>query len=68
MAYMEYMEYENLPLGLSFGLATNIKASAAYSEMSEAERKQIIEEAQSVSSKADMEALMDRIGRREAWI
>lgn len=57
------MEYEDIPLGLSFGLATNVKASAAYGEMSDRERKQVIEEAKSADSKADMEALINRIGR-----
>ncbi len=57
------MEYEDIPLGLSFGLATNVRASVAYGEMSESERKQVIEEARSVNSKADMEALVNRIGR-----
>ncbi len=57
------MEYEDVPLGLSFGLATNVKASAAYGQMSDGERKQVIEEAKNVSSKAEMEQLVNRIGR-----
>lgn len=62
------MEYEDIPLGLSFGLATNVRASAAYGEMSEGERKQVIEEARGVNNKADMEALINRIGRSsDTW-
>lgn len=60
------MEYEDIPLGLSFGLATNVKASAAYGEMSDAERKQVIEEARQANTKTEMEALVNRIGR-ETW-
>lgn len=57
------MEYENIPWGLSLGLAADVRASAAYGHMSEAERGQVIEEARGISSKADMDALVDRIGR-----
>ena len=57
------MDYEDIPLGLSFGLARDVKASAAYGQMSDSERKQVVDEAKGVSSKAEMEQLVNRIGR-----
>ncbi|MDR2889569.1 MAG: hypothetical protein LBV33_07000 [Lachnospiraceae bacterium] len=57
------IEYEEIPLGLSFGLATNMKASAAYGEMGDTERKRLIEAARQAGTKAEMEALVNRLGR-----
>lgn len=57
------MDKEEMPLGLSFGMATNIKATVAFANMSDQERERVVEEARNVNSKAEMEQLVNRIGR-----
>jgi len=57
------MEYENIPLGLALGLASNAAASAAYGEMSDFERQLIITEAETITNRVRMEDLVNRIGQ-----
>ena len=57
------MEYEDIPLGLALGLASNAAASAAYGEMSDFDRQMIITEAETINNKVRMDDLVNRIGR-----
>lgn len=47
-----------MPLGLSFGMAMNEDALEHFAGMGKAEKKQVIEKARQVSSKAQMDALI----------
>ncbi|MCL2717655.1 MAG: hypothetical protein FWE14_02595 [Lachnospiraceae bacterium] len=58
-----FMEYENIPLGLALGLASNTAASAAYGEMSDFERQMVITEAETITNRVRMEDLVSRIGK-----
>lgn len=55
--------YDNIPLGLSLGLASNVAASAAFDEMSDFERQMIITEAETITNIVRMDDLISRIGR-----
>lgn len=54
---------EEMPLGLGFGLAMNEQAMNSFSSMTEPEKRQVIEAARSVRSKAEMESLVQDIAR-----
>lgn len=54
-------EMENrydMPIGLSFQLGLNEKALSVYAKMDESEKKQVVEAARNVSSKAEMQRLV----------
>ncbi len=53
---------KDVPIGFGLSLAMNEKAMEHYSKMTEDERKNWLEEAGQVSSKAEMESLVNRIG------
>ena len=57
------MEYENIPITLALGLASNTAASLAYGEMSDFERQLVITEAETINNKVRMDDLVDRIGK-----
>ncbi len=54
---------EEMPLGLGFGLAMNEQAMNSFSSMTEEEKKQVIEAARNVQSKAEMDSLVCDIAR-----
>lgn len=54
---------EEMPLGLGFGLAMNEQAMNSFSSMTEEEKKQVIEAARNVQSKAEMYSLVCDIAR-----
>ena len=47
-----------MPLGLSFQLGLNEKALIAYANLSEEEKRQVVEAARNVTSKAEMQQLV----------
>ncbi|NCB51784.1 MAG: hypothetical protein EOM54_07890 [Clostridia bacterium] len=51
------------PLGLGMALAQNERALTAFSAMSDAGKKRVIEGAHNVNSKTEMQAYVDRLGR-----
>ena len=52
---------DGLPLGLGFGLAMNEEAMNSFASMTEEEKRQVIEAARGVSSKAEMQELVRSI-------
>ncbi len=54
-------EENNIPLGLGFSLAMNNQAMQTFSNMTDTEKKQVIEAARGVQSKAEMQNLVDSI-------
>ena len=61
-------ERENaMPVGLGFGLAMNEKAMSRFSDMTDAEKRQVIEAARGVSSKQEMQSLVENIADIEKF-
>ena len=54
-------EKNEMPMGLGFGLAMNERAMSNFSSMEENEKKQVIEAARNVQSKAQMQHLVQDI-------
>lgn len=52
---------DGLPLGLGFGLAMNEKAMNSFASMNEEEKKQVIEAARGMTSKEEMQNLVNNI-------
>lgn len=52
---------DGLPLGLGFGLAMNEEAMSSFASMTEEEKRQVIEAARGVSSKEEMQNLVQNI-------
>ena len=52
---------DGLPLGLGFGLAMNEKAVDSVASMNEEEKKQVIEAARGMTSKEEMQNLVNNI-------
>lgn len=52
---------EEMPLGFGFGLSMNEEAMKQFSSMQEDEKRQVIEAARGVQSKAEMQGLIDSI-------
>ncbi len=50
-----------MPIGLGFGLAANEDAMKHFSNMSEKEKRQVIEASRTVNSKREMEAFIKNI-------
>lgn len=50
-----------MPIGLGFGLAANERAMEHFSNMSETEKRQVIEASRSIKSKGDMESFVNKI-------
>lgn len=50
-------KYE-MPMGLSFQLGLNEKALMAYARMNDEEKRQVVEAARNVTSKAEMQQLV----------
>lgn len=55
------MEKNNLPLGFAFALAQNPDAMRIFSNMSEARQSEILQRAHSVSSKDEMQSLVNNL-------
>ena len=54
---------EEMPLGLGFGLAKNNEAMDHFSNLSDTEKKQVIEAARMVQSKKEMNHLIQSIAK-----
>ncbi|MCI8370810.1 MAG: hypothetical protein HFI75_00150 [Lachnospiraceae bacterium] len=54
---------QDMPLGFSFTLATNQEAMASFANMSESEKRQVIEAARSIETKHEMQSFVDSIGK-----
>lgn len=54
---------EEMPLGLGFGLAMNDNAMEHFSNLTDSEKKQIIETARTVQSKKEMNSLIQDIAK-----
>lgn len=50
-----------MPIGFSFALGTNDQALAKFGEMTEEEKKQVIEAARATQSKQEMRSLVEQI-------
>lgn len=48
----------DMPIGLSFQLGLNEKALSVYAQMDEAEKRQVVEAARNVTSKAEMQQIV----------
>ena len=53
------MDKNDLPLGFGFALAQNPEAMRAFSLLPEEKRSQIVQQAHSVSSKSEMQSLVN---------
>lgn len=53
------MDKNDLPLGFGFALAQNPEAMRAFTNMPEEKRSQILQRAHSVSSKSEMQSLVN---------
>lgn len=53
------MDKNDLPLGFAFALAQRPEAMQTFSNLPESQRSEILQAAHSVSSKAEMQALVD---------
>lgn len=54
---------KDLPLGFGMALVQNEKSLLRFGEMPEAQKRKLLEEAHRVTSKKEMRALVDRIGK-----
>ena len=55
------MDKNDLPLGFGFALAQNPEAMRAFSLLPEEKRSQIVQQAHSVSSKSEMQSLVNSL-------
>ena len=60
------MKGEDLPLGLSFALAQNPDAMKAFSNLSRQARAEVLQRAHAVSSKAEMQTLINSLAKTPA--
>lgn len=59
------MDQNGLPLGLSFALAQNPDAMRIYASLPKERKSEILEKAHSVTSKEEMQSLVDSISVQE---
>lgn len=55
------MDRNDMPLGFGFALAQNPDAMKQFSTLSDSQRSELLEKAHSVSSKAEMQALVNNL-------
>ncbi len=55
------MNHKDLPLGFAFALAQNPQAMQRFSLMSEAEQHRVLQKAHTVSSKGEMQSLVNHL-------
>ena len=58
------MDQHGLPLGFGFALAQNPEAMKKFSALPEAQRSELLQRAHTVSSKEEMQALVDGLSTR----
>lgn len=59
------MGNSNMPMGFTFSMSANEKAMNNFARMNEEERAKVIEKARNVSSKHEMEELIQDLGERD---
>ena len=57
----------NMPMGFTFSMSSNEKSMNNFARMSEEERAQVIQKARNVSSKHEMEKLIQDLGEKEKF-
>ncbi len=55
--------YKEMPSGLAFQLAMNEKAMETFANMTDAEKRQVLEAARSTNSKEQMRSIVDDLGK-----
>lgn len=61
------MGNSNMPMGFTFSMSANEKAMNNFARMNDEERARIIEKARNVSSKHEMEELIQDLGERDKF-
>ncbi len=61
------MGNSNMPMGFTFSMSANEKAMNNFARMNEEERAKVIEKARNVSSKHEMEKLIQDLGERDKF-
>lgn len=61
------MENQDMPMGFSFSMSANEKALDHFAKMNEEERIRVIEQARNVTSKREMEQLIQRLGEGDSF-
>lgn len=61
------MGNSNMPMGFTFSMSANEKAMNNFARMNEEERAKVIEKARNVSSKHEMEELIQDLGERDKF-
>ncbi len=61
------MGNSNMPMGFTFSMSANEKAMNNFARMNEEERARVIEKARNVSSKHEMEKLIQDLGERDKF-
>lgn len=55
------MDHNDLPLGFGFALAQNPEAMKTFSDLPESKRSEILQKARNVSSKDEMQSLVNTL-------
>ena len=61
------MEQNHYPLGFCFALAQNSSAMKTFINLPELKQREILKQSHTVSSKAEMQALVDHLAAREGY-
>ncbi len=61
------MGNSNMPMGFTFSMSANEKAMNNFARMNDEERAKVIEKARNVSSKHEMEELIQDLGERDKF-
>lgn len=56
---------EDMPIGFSFALGTNERALAQFAEMTDEEKRQVLEAARATQTKREMRDLVEQIAKLE---
>ena len=56
-----------MPMGFTFSMSANEKAMNHFARMSEEERAEVIQQARNVSSKKEMERLIQSLSERDSF-
>ena len=68
MDFTDGMQQASLPLGLSFGLASNKDALDNYSNLTEYEKEQLLAQSKSVKNKDEMQQFIQEINDGESMM
>lgn len=68
MDFTDGMQQASLPLGLSFGLASNKDVLDNYSNLTEYEKEQLLAQSKSVKNKDEMQQLIQEISDGESMM